>query len=271
MRISFCSLAVVLLFHIALPVARAQDDGQAKISASDVEKYLKVEEARALADARKDFTRDPVKRTELDNAREQAIKQSGLTPERFEEISSTINTIVDALRQEAAGGDDAASAKETLASMHKDSIAVVKAKQKELSDSNGRSERAQAKAKEEFDAEKRGTPPDPAKLEGTWKFDVDATIDAMGFKPEGEQLTKLRQDLLKTESSYTFGPGNTIVSTSKQSDGKERSDKGTYRLEGNKVFFKTEGRNRERDMTVGMKGDHLVITMMGMGLHFKKH
>ncbi len=261
-------LAGALVFHCS--ILRAQDEG-AKLSAGDVDAYLKVENVRALAAARRMFVRDPAGKERLEKAGQQAIKDAGLTEERWGEIEFNVVNVADAINGLERGGDDAVNAKETLAATPKESIAVVKARLKEISDRSGREKSAQTQARAEYDAERRGTPPEAAKLLGTWKFDIDKTVEALASGMDAETKKKLHDDMGKAGNpSYTFGAGNSIVTEMTAAGGNKRIDKGTYRLDGNSLFVKGEGRQRESQITVGMKNDSLVISMMGVQMFFAK-
>src|SRR5205823_4509435 len=105
------------------------------------------------------------------------------------------------------------------------------------------------KAKEDEAAEKEAarTPPDPAKLPGTWLIDYDGTVAQM--VPDlpadvgGEIAEKLKKEMGLV--SYTFGPGDAIESRMEPTGKPPRVEKGTYRLEGKKLFIRSEGSKKE--------------------------
>jgi hypothetical protein len=126
------------------------------------------------------------------------------------------------------------------------------------------SERAEKQVREELEQARRGEIPTAAQLQGTWVFDLDGTIDAMGELFPIPDREKFKADLAGKigMSSYTFGPGDQIVSRATGPDGKERADTGVYRLDGYKIFFKSPGGKREQQMEIGLRHGKL---QMGTG------
>ena len=262
-------LAAGVLGMLTSPAAA--QDGAVKVTEADFAAYEKLRYASIVNEERRPFARDDAKKAAIKAEWEAALKTAGWSEDRFREIGSAVDDAANALNDVDKGGEDAAAGKETLASLDKTTVATVQAHRKEHIADEDLRKKAREQVRGEADAERRGAAPDPKALEGKWVFDLDATVASMMPGADAELAKDLRAKMGETmsEATYTFGPGDKIVSTIVQK-GTKRTDEGTYRLDGNKLYFKAAGRQRENFLDVGMKDGKLRIGMMGMYSVFKK-
>jgi hypothetical protein len=253
--------------------AEPAEDGPTKVTPADVAKYVQLREAEVLKEARSTLRRDARSKEKAEQDWAKALRAAGWSDEQYQKISEAVGMAASALRDSAQPGEDGDNAKATLAEMDKGTVAAVKARLKDLQSDDALRQKADARAREEWEAERRGAPPTPAKLAGTWAFSLDATVDAIAADMGEEVKQKMRQEMSKTMrgATYTFGPGDKIESVTTAPDGSARTERGTYRVEGNKLFLKAERGKREHELTVGMKGDDtLLVGAFGVYSHFKR-
>ena len=251
-------------------MAVAQDEA-VKVTEADFGVYEKLRYASILTQERRSQTPDKAKQAAIKAPWEQELKSANWTEERFGAVDSAVGDAVTALADQEKGGEEAAAAKETLDGLDKTTVATVKAHRKEHTDDQELRKKAREQVRQEADAERRGPAPDPKALEGKWVLDLDATVGLLA-PGAGADVTKEIREKMKTtmgEASYTFGPGDKIISNIVQQD-KKRTDEGTYRLDGSKIFFKANGRQREESMDAGMKDGKLRLGMMGFYSVFRK-
>lgn len=255
----------MLVTVIAACVTKAAWAEPRKLTDGDVQSYLAIRYASAVAEEKLRLARrDADKQAAIEVERQKAFTDAGWTREQFEEVRDLIEQITSALRDaDDADADVATAGKQALAELDQDNVNLVRRHRAELEADDRK--KAAKQVREEAAAAKRGTAPDAASLEGTWVLDLDLTVAAMseGF---GEEMRKeLREKMVSTpKTTFTFGPGGTIVTTMEDASGGVREEKGTYRLEGHTLFVKAEGRRREQQMEIGIKDENLQLGKFGM-------
>lgn len=235
----------------------------AALTESDYKTYRILTYEQSLRDARKVWARrDPAKLAANDQKLEAAFAAAGWTPERLREAGDAIDEVFSPLHSANRGELTAEDLKQCLAECDATTVSTVKAHFDELNAVND-SEKAEKQAREEHLRERAGVPPTPQQLEGTWVFDVDATVNDMLQGSTPEELEQAKADILSKTGrpAYTFGPGTNATVRSKAADGTERLEKSEYRLDGGTVYFKQEGRSREQSLGVGLRGGKLVLGM----------
>jgi len=248
--------AVLLVSSIGLA------DTELKLSEKDFAKYLQLRDAEALASAKKDMLPNAktAERAAADEEFKKALQAQGMNAESWSTLRGELEMAMGAL-------EEGRNTEDLEAEFSKQTLAVVRAHKEELKDTSYR-QKAEAAAKNQASAEKRGRAPTKADLQGTWVADYGATVDGMGMPLKGADRTKMIDQMKAAgESSYTF-KGDEMEARSMVPGQPPRVEKTTYRLEGNKLFYKSG--KRERDLDVGMKGNNLVIQLFGVGMVFTK-
>lgn len=263
-----CLLIAGLVLTFAAPRALAG----AKVTESDYKTYVKLEYEKALCDARKMFARrDPLKLAEAEAALAKAWKESGWTDQRFGEVEESLGEVVSNLNLAKNGELSQEDLKTALSEADPTTVATAKQHFEDLNNTNYGS-RAEKQVREEIAAEKNGTPPTDAQIQGSWEFDVDATIDWLMPGMTGPEKDKIKTDMAGKMGRviYTFGPGNAVEVRGPAPDGKEKVEHSTYRLDGNRIFFKT-GQTHESDLKIGMRNGKLQMGLsFGMAVFTKK-
>lgn len=256
--------ASLLAVGTALPV-RADDPNAPKVTEADFPVYYKLAGAQARAEEQQTFAHDQTKRDAITAEWNKALADAGWTQERFDSVNEAVGMAAGSLQQLEAGGEEAENAKSELAEQNSTTIATVKAHRKELA--VDLRIKAAEDIRNEQAAARRGTPPTPSQLAGTWVLDIDATIDAAvrelpdSVKPEVRE--KVRRET--PAATYTFGPGNTIKTVIRRPGSTvDETSTGTYRLDGSKIYFQAQGRKGEDSLEIGMKNDQLRLGFMGV-------
>jgi hypothetical protein len=255
------SLGHLLLGCLLLALFAPQLGAAVKVTEADYHKYLALEYAEALRDARKMWSRqDPARLAAADAELANAWRASGWTTERFQEVEEAIAEVQSGLRGGRDGDLEPADLRAFLEEHDRTTVATVRAHFEELEDRNP-AEIAEQQVRAERESERRGAAPSEAQLQGAWVLDVDATIDWMldGISlPEREEMKAAVLEK-SGRAVFIFGPGKTIESRSRGADGAERSEKGTYRLDGHSLVIKADGSRREYELQVGMRHGKLQI------------
>lgn len=242
-----------------------------KVSDADFATLQKLRFDAIIKDVRMTFAHTEDQKAAVKAKWDKALADSKWDQEKFTGARDAVEEAVNALNDLAKGGDEAENAKENINNMDKGTVEVVRAHLKEWVSDQALREKATKQWQEEMDQERRGRAPEAKDLEGTWTFDLDATVEQNAAGMGDDVKAKMRETFAKTMKTaiYTFGPGDAIVSTVDQGAG-ERTDKGTYRLEGGKLFIKSPGMKKEMSVDIGMKQDKLNIGLMGIYSVFKK-
>jgi hypothetical protein len=107
-----------------------------------------------------------------------------------------------------------------------------------------------------------GRPVAAAEVQGTWVFDLEATL-AHVEKTMHVPASAMRSALEANKgSTYVFSGSAIEVKGTKAGD-----SKGSFRIEGSDLVIKDRGEHR---MQIGMSGKDLVLSYMGVGSIFKK-
>ena len=244
---------------------RAQDEGAVRFTEGDYAAYTTLRLAGALVEQKQMFAHgNKAKKDAIDAEFAAACAGAGWTKERFGQVDEAVGMALSAL-------DDPENASDEV---DKATLATVKAHRKELSDYNGLQQRARELMQEQELAARRGAPPTAAQIAGKWVFDFDGTVNEM-TEGMGEDLkTSARDGLAKsmTAATYSFGPGDRLVATVQRPDLPPESQEGTYRLDGSTLTVKARmgTRDRESQLSVGMKDGTLRIGMMGFYSIFRR-
>lgn len=254
--------ALMLLFSWT---AMAQDLA-VKVTESDFNTYYKLRYSEELFRTREMFAHGDGAKKKFDiDEFDKAIADSGWTREKYEGVSTALGDASQALGM-MKDPEQIDAAKETLASLDKVTVETAKTHQKEIDDGEPLRQRAMKQIQADADAAVRGENLTTDKLEGKWLSDIEATVELNTQKFGGEELKKtMRESLLQTmpEATYVFGPGDKMESIVKRGDGTIQNSKGTYRIDGDTLFLKAEGRRREYDIKAGIKDGTLRLGMMG--------
>jgi hypothetical protein len=254
---------VVLALALPLAVAAAE-----KVTESDYAKLRKLQYAKALVNVREEWSHgDKAKQAQAKAGWEQALKETGWNDDTFSRADEAVGEVMGNLQSNKSGDLSDDDLKQTLAESDPTTVATVRAHYAELSNSKDSSQ-AEQQVRDEIQQEAAGVPPTRAQLEGTWVFDSDATIDAMlGGLATAEDKAKMKADMLAKvgTSEFTFGPGDLIISRTRDSAGGEKVDRAAYRLDGRKVFIKGGESRREYDLTIGLRNGRLQLGMGGLG------
>ncbi|HTL52790.1 MAG TPA: hypothetical protein VL860_09470 [Planctomycetota bacterium] len=242
--------------------AEAEEPKPLSITEKDFTTYWKLRIAIHVHDDRKFKTRDKDVLAQIEADLTQAFKDAGWDRTQYDRVRSDIENVASVVADTQRKDDPeaAAGALENLKDYNATTVATVKAHTKELNDSVGEQKQIQeiiAKAE-------TPSPIDPAKLPGTWVMDLDASCEVV-VPGAGEDFKKtFRENMAKQmkSSQYTFGPGNAIETKTVMADDKVQIEKGTFRCEGNVIFFQAEGSKREHKLTCVIKGDLLIMSMI---------
>jgi len=254
----------VLLMAAMLMGAGSQARAATAVSESDYQMLRRLDYAEALGKARKMYARgDVAKVAAAEAGLKQTWQESGWTRDHYSEVNDALGEIWSNLRAVKNGDLTEADFKSSLSECDPATLATARAhfaEQEGIRDSD----RAEKQVREEFEQARRGDAPTEARLQGTWVLDLDGTFDVMSELFPLPDRGKFKADLAAKigSSSYTFGPGDQIVSRVTGPDGKERVDTGVYRIDGYKVFFRGPGAKREQSLDVGLRKGKL---QMGTG------
>jgi hypothetical protein len=266
-RLATCLLCTLLLAAGSRAVAATA------VSESDLKKYQELEYAKAVREAWKMYARaDKAKQAAADAEYARVRSAAGWTDERYGAIDEAIGEVLSALSSAKSGDITADELKSTLAECDPVTVAAVKAHFDELNTPNN-SERAEKQVRDAIAEERAGAVPTPAQLAGKWVFDADATVkDALGGLGSPEDTAKLKADMIARAGNpwYVFGPGNQIESHSKGTSGGEVIFRGTFRIEGHKMFFKAENQKREESLQAGIRDGKLLLGMFGINSVFTR-
>jgi hypothetical protein len=247
------------LFGFAGPLASAAT----QVTEGDLQMYRDLEYATRLFEVRKMWARRDAGKIGAAQAElDAAWRESGWTRERFDEVYDAVGQVLSNIRAARSGDISEDDLKSALAEQHPTTVAAVRARFDELeaADDSGRAEK---QVRDEIARERAGAPPTPAQLQGTWVYDIDATVEAMGLAGlfGGAELAKLKADTLEKSGnpSYTFGPGDAMESRVKAAGGTERIDKGFFRIEGDKIYMRAADSKREHEMQIGIRQGRLVM------------
>ena len=255
----FASLAVALL---AAGVPRLRAD--AAVTEADYQTLRRMEYAEALCKARKMWARgDAEKIAAAEAGLKKSWQESGWTREHFDEVSDALGMVTGAIRSLKNGESTQADFDATVTESDPVTVATARAHFDEMENARD-ADKAEKQVRDELEAARRGDIPTEAQLQGTWVFDIDGTFDAMSEMMPLPDREKFKADLAAKigTPSYTFGPGDRVVSRATGLDGKERADTGAYRLDGHTIFFKSPGSAREQHLEIGLRRGKL---QMGTG------
>jgi hypothetical protein len=257
-------LVTVVILSASAHCARAA----LKVTEADFQTYRQLAYADQLLEARTMFLRaKPAKIAAARAEHDKTWSASGWTRDRHAEVSDALNEVLSNLSSAKSGDMSADDLKVALAECDPTTVATVRAHYDELENTND-STRAEKQVREEIELDRAGDVVSEAQLQGTWVFDLEATVELMGLSDLGKtELEKMKADIVARvgSPSYTFGPGNTMESRVKGADGQERTDKGVYRLDSRSIFFKAEGSKREYDLQIGLRDGRLRLGK-GFGL-----
>lgn len=265
------SAIVVAALLLSCPRAAMAQDQPVKVNEADFKTLEQLRSADALARYKLMFRPDDQKKAAINAKWAEALKTADWTEERYSDTNSAVRDIINALKDLEKGGDDAENAKQTLAAADQTTVETVKAHLKEHLSDTELMQKAAAEVREESDAELRGPAPDAKALAGQWAIDIDATIELLLKDMDAatkEKLAKQMRDQTP-KATYTFGPDDHFSVTTEQ-NGATRTDEGTYRLEGAKIFFKSKNSKQEASLSIGIRDGQLRMGMMGAYSVFKK-
>ncbi len=256
-------MMVALLFAL-LAGSASPARAAAAVSEADYQTLRRLDYAGALCKARKMWARgDATKIAAAEAELKSTWQESGWTRDQYTSISDAFGDVLGNLRSLKNGDMTEEDFKSTLSECDPITVATVRAHFEEYEKLRD-ADQAEKQVRAELEQARRGEVPTSAQLEGTWVLDLDGTIDAMNEQFPIPDREKFKADLAGKigMSSYTFGPGDQIVSRVNGPDGKERADTGVYRLDGHSIFFKSPGGKREQQMDVGLRKGKL---QMGSG------
>ncbi len=245
--------------------AAADDDGPVEFTEGQYAAYSTLRLANAVVEEKRMFAHsDKAKKDAIAAEFAKACADVGWTKDRFEKVDEAVGSALSALDDPENAGDE----------VTKTTLATVKAHREELANTDALRQRARQVMQEQELVAKRGAPPTPAQLAGTWVFDFDATVDAMAAGM-GEDLKKSARDGLAksmTAATYTFGPGDRLVATVERPGVPPETQEGTYGLNGSTLTVKARmgSRVREDNLSIGIKDGTLRIGMMGFYSVFRR-
>lgn len=253
MRRLLVALALVLVAGSAL---RADDDENPpplKVTEADYATYSKLRFEDAVFDEHKLRTRDPKMSKKVEATRDKAWKDSGWDRTKFDSVRGVIDEVLSLLEQEK--GEGAEDARASLKEKDATTVATVRAHAKEIADYEELRKKVEARFKEDLVL----PAPDPKDVDGTWTLDLEKTVDRMsGGVLKGEDRAKMMDKLKGDTSAYTFSGGKSFVLVEEHA-GKKSEIKGTYRVEGRKIFLKDEKRDKEKALDLGWDDGCLVV------------
>ncbi|MGD0463119.1 MAG: hypothetical protein ABSB74_11595 [Tepidisphaeraceae bacterium] len=265
------AIVVAAALLLSWPQAAVAQDQPVKVNEADFKTYEQLRSADALARYKLMFNPDDVKKAAINAQWADALKTADWTQQRYDDTNSAVRDIISALKDLDKGGDDAENAKQTLAAADQTTVETVKAHLKEHLSDTELAQKAAAQVRDEADAELRGAAPDAKTLEGQWVMDIDATIDLLLKDLDAATKEKVAKQMRDNtpKATYTFGPDDHFLVTTEQ-NGATRTDEGTYRLEGAKIFFKGRNSKQEESLSIGIKDGQLRMGTMGAYSVFKK-
>lgn len=264
LRIALLPLVILLGLPTPAPAQEEGDPPPPKITEADYATYRKLEDARALAESRSVFDARNAAKHRADV--ERAFKAAGWTEQRFDEVGAELSSVGGTLYDAREGSLAPEDVKEMLAGHDPVTIATARAHAEEIVRGTDASQRADEQVRRELSDAAAGKPPTAAQLAGTWVPDVEATFRGMlGDLAEGPMMTEGKKQLEKdlAGTSYVFGPGDVIVSTAAGADGKLQVSRGTFRLDGHRIWFRAGGSKREYKLDAGLRDGRLVL---GLGM-----
>ncbi len=189
----------------------------------------------------------------------------GWTRERYSSVAGELEEILGILHNIEYDKQYEADYRKQLAEEHDaDTVARVKARREDL-ESDKANKRAEQRWRDEQQLAATGRPVTPKDIQGTWAFDLDASLahlsSTMGLPLDalGPMRTALEQN---KGTSYSFN-GNTIEVKGTQ------NQKGTYRIDGKDLVI-IDGK-REYRIQIGLKSpEQLVFSMMGVGTVYSR-
>jgi hypothetical protein len=260
------SRALLALVLLCSPMALAEGP---QIAEKDLQTYVKLYEAQLLASARAMYARgDANKRADAQAGFPKALSDAGWSQEKWDEIDREVHMIDETLRTAETGTDKEAveEDKRALAEQHDPAVVSwVRAHRKEVQYTSV-NEKAEAQARAEDKQVAAGKAPSKADLQGTWKFDIDASMahvkETMGVG--GPEIRKALTSL--GETTYIFSGDNVETRTLRPGSKTPEVNKGTFRIEGNDFLVKSGTSKHENKMQVGLKSPkELIFSMMGAG------
>jgi hypothetical protein len=251
-------------------VGFSQDASTTKVSEADYATFVKLRSAVELADA-KSRAKDPEKLEAVKEDLRKAFADSGWSQERFADVSEALLGAANSIfLLDSEDAEEAGYAQEQLDQMDPVTVATARAHVADLNDSSAVSDAAVRQARADAQRELRGPAPAPAQLTGRWDFNLEATVqlNASGLGPDTKK--RMRDSMAKTMSftSYIFGPGGAVEVLTRTAEGPLRSEKTTFRISEDRIFFKT-GKG-EVDLDIGMKDGQLRMGTMGIYSIFDK-
>jgi hypothetical protein len=242
---------------------------QSRVSGEDFDTYVKLMNARVKAQARKFYSGqkpEVIKKADADF--EAALAAAGWTREKISSVDSILSNIRSAL--ESVNSDEKEIAEEYQRQLKEDfdpaTVAMVKSRKSEL-DTGAATRRAEEEVRNEKQQAAVGRVPSKSELQGSWKFDTDATMAHLGAST-GLPAAAMKDARANLESSaagtvYKFS-GDSIEETRHG-----RTNKGTYRIQGNELLI-NYGKG-EAKMGIGMKSPtEMIFSMFGIGSIYKK-
>lgn len=265
MRRFMSSVVVGLIVSLSFSgVSAAEEESDVVVTDADFKAWMKLEYEYNLRNARIDY--DSANESKHEAAWQQALRASGMTEERREDIDRALSTIVDALE----GADDGSVSKDDLDSYLKDfkpaTVATARRHRAELRGDRGQA-KADAQAQKEFRDARRGAQVKAADIQGKWVVDAEATMRAMlGGMADAPGMEAVKKDLEKTleGNSYEF-KGDQVIATG-VSNGKKSVSRGTFRIEGNDLVVDGVGSSLE----IGMKDGRLVLGVGVAAVSYKR-
>jgi hypothetical protein len=265
----FVGLLLVCAFVFGL---QAQDAPTLKVTESDYAVFANLRYANTLSRTRLSFAHsDDAKKAFAEKELQKAYEEAGWTPERYQEVNDALMAVPQFITSLDSGDPEEVSwAKESLSAMDPATVATSKAHARELNDSSALETKAMAEMQNDVLREKRGDIPTAAQIQGHWVADLEATAklnaDGLGADFEKKMLDSLKKNVYS--ASYTFGPGNKVETVTHQANGKTQTDKTTFRIADDKIWFKAG--SSEVSLEIGLKDGVLRIGMMGVYTLFNK-
>ncbi len=253
-RISFVTVFLVASTAFA---------GGTKLTDADLATMAKLLDAQATSRVLVKFAPDAKARDEAKQGFDKALADAGWTKERYSSVSGEVEEILGLLQNAENDKQYEADYRRQLAEEHDaDTVARVKARLDDL-DSGKANVRAEQRWREERALAATGRPVTPKDIQGTWVFDLEASLahlsSTMGLPAEGAMRTALEKN---EGTSYSF-TGNTIEVRGTQ------NQKGTYRIDGKDLVI-IDGK-REYRIQIGLKTpEQLVFSMMGVGTVYSR-
>ncbi|PTY03772.1 hypothetical protein DB347_21315 [Opitutaceae bacterium EW11] len=268
-RVLCCLLAGCLFFALGAAPCRAAT----KVTENDYQKYVKLEYAQALFNARKTWSRQNPDLLVVANAElAKAWKDSGWSKEEYGQVEEVLGEVSSSIRSAKDGEISEEDLKAALGECDSATVATVRTHYDDLNNRNS-SAAAEKQVREELQRERAGVPPSESEIRGTWVFDCDATIDWMMPGMKGPEVEKLKNEMTAKVGTpvYIFGPGASVEVRSKGTDGAEKVEKATYRIEGDKIYFRSPDGRREDHLQIGMRKGKLQMGLsFGMSVFSRK-